>query len=77
LEREVKRLEARGVEQWKVSGAQASMASEQLGMMREFIMGQLEQITERQQIVKARTDEHELKINMVVRNQDYIKNAAS
>ncbi len=53
------------------------MASEQLGMMREFIMGQLEQITERQQIVKARTDEHELKINMVVRNQDYIKNAAS
>ena len=28
-------------------------------------------------MVKARTDEHELKINMVVRNQDYLKNAAS
>jgi hypothetical protein len=77
LEREVKRLEMRGAEQHKISGSQMSMASEQLGMMREFIMSQLEQLNEKQQIVKARTDEHELKINMVVRNQDYLKNAAT
>ena len=73
----MKRLEMRGAEQNKASGAQASMASDQIGMMREFMMAQLEQLNERHQIVKARTDEHELKINMVVRNQDYLKNAAT
>jgi hypothetical protein len=73
----VKRLEVRGSEQTKASGAQMSMAGEQIGMLREYVIGQLEQITERSQVAKARIDEHELKINMVMRNQDYLKNAAS
>jgi|LauGreDrversion4_2_1035121.scaffolds.fasta_scaffold118603_5 hypothetical protein len=47
MEREVKRLEVRGAEQHKISGSQMSMASEQLGMMREFIMSQLEQLNEK------------------------------
>ena len=77
LDREVKRLELRGNEHHKSSGVQMSLAGEQIGMMREFIMGQLEQLTEKQQVTRARTDEHELKINMVMRNQDYLKNAAA
>jgi len=48
-----------------------------MGMMREFIMGQFEIINEKQSVAKARIDEHDLKINMVMRNQDYVKNAAA
>lgn len=36
-------------------------------------MAQLEQINEKTSNMKARLDEHDMKINTVVRNQEYIK----
>ena len=77
LDREVKRLEARGFDSLRQTGAQHSLVSEQLAMAREFFMVQLEQINERTATLKAKVDEHELKVGTLVRNQDYLKVALS
>ena len=68
LDREVKRLELRGNETLKATGAQHSSHSDQIQMMKDFFMSRMEQFNDRSTLLKSRLDEHDLKINMVVRN---------
>jgi hypothetical protein len=73
LDREVKRLELRGNETFKASGAQHSSNSDQIQMMKDFFMSQMEQFNDRSTLSKSRLDEHDLKINMVMRNQEHMR----
>ncbi len=77
LDREVKRLEARGNETMKATGAQHSLNSEQIAMMKDFIMTQMEQFSDKTTLLKSRLDEHDLKINMSLRNQEHFRQMVS
>lgn len=48
------------------------MTSEQLNMVKEFVMNQLDQINERNTLIKARIEDHEVKINTIQRNQNHM-----
>ena len=73
LDREVKRLEQRGHESSKQSGAQLSSAAEQLQIVRDGVAAQVEALHERQALLKARLDDHELKVSTLLRNQAHLQ----
>jgi hypothetical protein len=77
LDREVKRLEQRGNETLKASGAQHTSTSDQMQMMKDFFLSQMEQLNDRSTLLKSRLDEHDLKINMVMRNQEHMRQVAA
>ena len=41
------------------------------------MMVQIEQFNERSTLLKTRVDEHDLKINMIMRNQEHLRQMAS
>jgi hypothetical protein len=46
-------------------------------MMKDFIMAQMESFNERTTLFKSRLDEHDLKLSMVMRNQEHMRQVAS
>jgi hypothetical protein len=53
--------------------AQHGMTSEQLQMIKEIVMGQLDQINERNTLAKSRIDDHEIRLNTLQRNQTHLQ----
>jgi len=45
-----------------------NLTSEQIMMVKDFVMVQVEQFNDKNTMLKSRIEEHELKINMVIRN---------
>lgn len=68
LDREVKRLEQRGQESSKQSGAQITTTGEQLQIVKDYMMSQFEMLQERQALFKTRLDDHDLKVSTLLRN---------
>lgn len=46
-------------------------------MIKDFVMNQMESFNERNAMIKSRIDEHDLKINMVMRNQEHMRQVAN
>jgi len=43
-------------------------------MVKEFVMVQFDQISDKTTILKSKMDEHEIKINTLLRNQEFLRN---